>query len=117
MQLVLLFFIHFIADFILQSREMGQKKSSSWKWLGYHTTIIFLAFVYFGWKFALVNAAIHAIIDRNIWGLYKWSTYYREPNATVHNWKYWEDHLFYVTIGLDQFLHTATIILLAEYLL
>ena len=30
----------------------------------------------------------------------------------IKNYKYWEDHWFYTTIGFDQLLHSATIILL-----
>ena len=33
------------------------------------------------------------------------------------NWKYWEDHWFYTTIGFDQLLHVLTIILLARFIL
>lgn len=123
MNLLLAFFLHFIADFILQSREMGKNKSSNWKYLLAHLSIQFLVFLpFFGWQFSLANAAIHGIIDKNIWNLYKIFTLYRLgyfrawkegklDNVTKYH-KYWEDHLFYATIGLDQFLHSATLILL-----
>lgn len=168
--------LHFVADFILQSREMGQKKSVEFKWLVHHLWIqymIFLAglFMFFSvaamfsasWyffaltptqiislasKFALYNAVIHGIIDWNIWKFYKLSAHKRiikqireaykvkfgEDTAVddktlivvtapemyqekVKNWQYWEDHLFYTTIGFDQMLHALTIIALFFILL
>lgn len=125
--MIKLFFLHFIADFLLQSREMGKNKSSNWGWLFAHLVIQFLVFLPFaGGYFALANAMIHGIIDRNIWSLYKKLCEFRmEEDESFslgafsqmrenEEFEYWEDHWFYVTIGLDQFLHAATLIFLAK---
>jgi len=118
-----LFVLHFVADFILQSREMGKKKSSEWRWLAAHLAIQFTVFLLVGWKFALANALIHGIIDKNIWNLYKLSVLWRCPEfAKISTedqaaFPFWEDHLFYATIGFDQLLHALTLIYLAGYLL
>ena len=135
--------LHFIADFLLQSREMGKKKSSEPFWLAFHLWIqfnVFTAGLVFltdpktAIMFSLANAAIHGVIDWNIWRLYKLSAHLRikkkseqfnrSPEVAaahyemgVKNWKYWEDHWFYATIGLDQLLHAATIIALAGAML
>lgn len=138
--------IHFVADFLLQSREMGQKKSSEPAWLFYHLGIQYFMFtsglMFFvgpilAVKFALFNTLIHGIIDWNIWRLYKVSAYLRIQNivakkhgiwtqppeedvnikAETAAWKYWEDHWFYTTIGLDQALHMATIVALLGWLI
>lgn len=127
MKLVLAFFLHFVADFILQSREMGKRKSTDILFLVAHLGIQFFVFLpFFGLKFALLNALIHGLIDWNIWKLYKYSVLKRSKNGSslgiwdvgteLANFKYWEDHLFYTTIGFDQFLHTLTLILLYNYL-
>jgi hypothetical protein len=116
--LIALLVVHFIADFICQPREMGKKKSYEVKWLAGHLAIQFVFFCAFGWKLALINAAIHGIIDWNIWRLYKLSVGLRFPdmrNATPEVQKaypYYDDHLFYTTIGLDQMLHTITLVVL-----
>jgi hypothetical protein len=136
--------LHFIADFILQSREMGKKKSSEWRWLLAHLSIQFGIFLFVGWKFALANALVHGLIDWNIWKLYKLSAHLRinkrvdlvylvkfmeegkHPKPSfkknlykkeVAGWQYWEDHLFYTTIGFDQLLHGLTLYYLAGFLL
>lgn len=114
--LILALLVHFIADFLLQSRTMGQKKSSSLKYLSMHIVIIFLCFLPFGLKFAAANALIHMLIDGTIWNVYKASVYFRDKSATPQTWKYWEDSWFYSTIGFDQLLHCITIVALMEYL-
>ena len=128
------FFLHFLADFILQSREMGKKKSSELKWLGLHIGIIFSVFLVgtLDIEFAFWNAIIHMCIDAVIWKGYKsivWHKYTgdfwpKDKKEKVRGLikqisqkhKYWEDSWFYTTIGFDQFLHAATIIFLLEYL-
>jgi hypothetical protein len=90
--------LHFIADGLLQSREIGKKKSIEFKWLLRHLMIqvavffigiglflvtsiytsaqiplffITLYSLYKGIMFALWNAIIHGIIDWHIWRGYK----------------------------------------------
>lgn len=84
--LAYMMFLHFVADFLFQSREMGQKKSSEFKWLFRHLTIqwLFFAFglVYFtgpiiAIAFATLNCVVHGIIDWNIWNGYKLFTHKR----------------------------------------
>jgi hypothetical protein len=129
---------HFIADFLLQSRAMGKKKSESFKMLLKHLGIIFGVFfvggalffyyLYFNIPYmkvdrltislfcafitSLLNTIAHGIIDANIWKLYKLSVYMRvknDQNFDVSKWAYWDDSWFYSTIGLDQLLHVLTI--------
>jgi hypothetical protein len=151
-KIVVLLLLHFIADFPLQSREMGKKKSQESMWLLQHLIIQFFV-VYMGslfimdahiaFRLALLNAIVHGIIDWNIWRGYKYSVKYRllktkredvtyasptewdmatmgteEQYLTIagRNWKYWEDHMFYTTIGFDQMLHGITLVLLAGWL-
>jgi hypothetical protein len=130
--------LHYVADFLLQPREMGKKKSQELKWLFGHLAIqatIFLPFT--SWQFALANAAVHGVIDWNIWRGYKYLVmkriYDKDGNLYVYGvsegkphhslmsdageWRFWEDHFFYSTIGLDQLLHAVTLIILAGKLL
>jgi Protein of unknown function (DUF3307) len=121
---------HFVADFVLQSREMGKNKSSNFNYLFIHLFIQMISFLIVvafinadvAVEFAISNAAIHGVIDWNIWRLYKAYAYKRIKQNPQHPlltgnpaepWKYWEDHMFYTTIGFDQLLHGLTIVLLA----
>ena len=113
-KLVSLFFLHFVADFLLQSRKMGKEKSEKFPVLLQHLSIQFIVFSVFTFnlKFALLNTLVHGIIDWNIWKFYKYTVYFRDKTATKETWKYWEDHIFYTIIGLDQYLHSLTLIVL-----
>jgi len=122
--------LHFIADFLLQSREMGTKKSNEFVWLLRHLIIqygvmfigltpAFLLGYMSGPKYLLLmtlNTIVHGIIDWNIWNVYKYSVVLRNSSKKIEvlkaEWKYWEDHWFYSTIGFDQLLHSVTLIIL-----
>lgn len=126
--MITLFITHFIADFILQSRAMGKNKSSNIKYLLSHISIIFLCFLCVAsFKFAAYNALIHLVIDATIWNgfkLFKFIDWYsismsfdfnkKIAAERVKDYQYWEDHWFYVFIGLDQLLHAITIVYLFE---
>jgi len=83
----------------------------------------------------ILNTIVHGVIDWNIWRLYKlyvWRKLVKKyevkypdrklaaPNyakAEAMSYPYWEDHLFYSTIGFDQLLHILTIIALFTVLI
>ncbi len=125
--LIYMMVLHFVADFILQSREMGQKKSSELSWLGKHLAIqfgiFFIGLIWFteeAFLFAGLNTILHGVIDWYIWKGYKWSVAgwlkanpeheVTKTYVTTGVYEYWKDHWFYSTIGLDQLLHVSTII-------
>lgn len=126
-----MFFLHFVADFLFQPRKMGRQKGkrslNGLKYLALHLLIQFLTFLIglsliWSWDdalvFAVLNTVIHGIIDALIWKGYAQTIWLRRRNnnyLTDNNkktWKYWDDQLFYVFIGLDQFLHFTTIVFL-----
>jgi hypothetical protein len=94
----LVLFLHFIADFVLQTDAMAKGKSSSNRWLGLHIMVYTAPFLVLGWKYALVNGASHFAID--------WCT----SRMTSRLWKAGRVHDFFVVIGFDQFLHVAILI-------
>lgn len=124
-----LFVLHFIADGLLQSRDMGKRKSSELPVLAAHMLIQFLVFVFFtNTEFALANMFIHGVIDWNIWRVYKWSVFKRKEQGKIadlfqpadsrgYQFRHWDDGLFFHTILFDQMLHGLTYIFLASYFL
>ena len=122
--LTLLLVGHFVADFLLQPRWMGTRKSSELGPWALHVAVIFLVvpipfLVLSGnrWTsewffFACANAAAHGAIDATIWNLYKlrWAPAVRSGRVRREDVRYWEDHWFYATIGLDQLQHALTIV-------
>lgn len=123
--LLILFLVHFVSDFLLQSRKMGENKSTSMPWLVGHIGIIFICFVPFGLFFAMCNAISHLLLDGCLWNIYKlgWGIVFKgrikeDPVLTMdgelHRHKYWKDYWFYTTIGFDQMLHLIFLVYFAE---
>jgi len=97
--ILMLIWLHFIADFILQSNKMAINKSTSVKWLLTHVIIYTIPFFWFGLFFAILNGIAHFITD------------YFTSKATSYLWKKNQRHWFFVIIGFDQAIHLSTLLI------
>ena len=97
--LISLIWLHFVADFILQSDSVAKGKSKSNNVLAYHVAIYTLPFLLFDPVFGLVNGFLHFITD------------YCTSRATSYLWQKNERHWFFVVIGLDQAIHMTCLVL------
>lgn len=91
--MILLIWVHFLADFPAQTDAMALHKSSSDGWLGLHVLVYTLFMLFFGLKFALINGVLHFVVD--------WST----SRGTTYLWKQGKRHWFFSLIGFDQAIH------------
>jgi len=101
-----LVWLHFVADFVLQTDKMAINKSSSHMWLVTHVVTYTLPFLVFGWQFVLVNGVAHLLTDAVSSRLTSYYWKQTPPNR----------HMFFVVIGADQALH-LTALFLSYYLL
>lgn len=95
MMFYIVLFVHWIADFVCQTRKMASNKSTSMNWLLSHIMVYTLVMSCFGWKFGLFNGLTHLMID------------YVTSRGTSYFWKLGNVHAFFCVVGLDQFLHVA----------
>jgi uncharacterized protein DUF3307 len=106
-QFVMLLGLHWVADFVLQSRWMATNKSSRLDALSLHvavytTALGFGAIVIFGaieavlW-FTAANGALHFVTD------------FFTSRITSKLWKEQRIHGFFLMVGLDQLIHQVTL--------
>lgn len=96
---IILIWMHFFADFILQSDKIAINKSKDNKTLALHCLIYSIPLFWFGWLYALVNGIAHFITD--------WIS----SRAASKLYQANERHWFFVVIGLDQAIHLTTLFL------
>lgn len=97
--LLALVWMHFVADFIMQTHAMAKNKSSSNWWLAFHVAVYTAPFFIFGWKFALVNGIVHGLVD------------YVTSRVNKRLWAQGKVHWFFVGVGVDQAIHMSTLVL------
>lgn len=108
--IILIFILHFIGDFILQTHKMAINKSTSIKYLTYHVLTYCIPFLIlltggFGWNmlwFFLLLFGTH------------WITDFITSKITSYFWKKKDMHNFFVIIGFDQLIHAITLLLLLD---
>lgn len=112
--LLLILFIHWVADFVCQSHEMSIKKSKSNWWLSYHvsvyTLVTFLSYL-------LLFGHVNMIQVAGITFITHWITDYFTSRWTSKLYAKGDIHNFFVVVGLDQFIHYATLLLTYKYLI
>jgi hypothetical protein len=101
---IAIIWLHFLADFVLQSDYMAQNKSRSNTILSYHAAIYTVPFLIFGYRFAIVNGAAHWLVD--------WCT----SRINSRLWAEKKVHAFFVCIGVDQAIHMTTLLLTYKYI-
>lgn len=104
--IIYLLFVHWVADFVCQSDYMAKEKSKNNLILFYHCLVYGFAFsIYtlnplYGLILGLIHFPVDYITSRLNSKLY--------AKGDIHN--------FFVSVGFDQFIHFATIILVWNYL-
>jgi len=98
---------HYVGDFILQSREIATKKSSSILALSIHVAIYAATMLAFSFlvDFTFHQRAVFVIYN----GLLHFITDYITSRMTTKAWKEGNMEKFWDTIGADQFAHTYTL--------
>lgn len=93
MDVLLLIWMHYLADFLCQPRYLAETKSTNTKSLILHCVMYSVPFFWFGWQYAVLNGVLHFIVD--------W------PSSRIIRYYWYKDkkYVAFSLIGLDQALH------------
>lgn len=94
---IALVWLHFLADFVLQSDAMATRKSSSNPWLFRHVAVYSAVMLLVGPGFALVNGVLHFAAD------------FISSRVAKRMWEQGRRRQFFLTIGVDQALHLTAL--------
>lgn len=118
--LCVVFFAHWVADFIFQADEMAKGKSTYNFYLGSHVIVysiimlmitfplsIFVEWITFEHVvvFAIFNGTVHFFVD------------YVTSRLSKKQWERGNIHNFFVIIGADQLIHILTLLISANLIL
>ncbi len=101
--ILILVWMHFILDFIVQTRKEAENKSKSIRHLGMHVLKYSVPFVFFGIWFAMVTFILHFITD------------FISSRITSYAHRNDKNALFWNTIGIDQAVHITCLIMTYVY--
>jgi len=92
--ILIIIWLHWSADFVLQSDKIATRKSESLFFLGVHTVFYTLPFILcFGITYGILNGIAHFIVD------------FATSKITRYYWSIENRRAFFVTIGFDQAIH------------
>jgi hypothetical protein len=114
-------FVHWIADFVLQSDKMALNKSTSNYWLGLHVTVYSLATIVL-WAGLFLLTGLHVSFIQYVEAclalfIMHFITDYITSRITGKYYRAKKNHEFFVTIGFDQWLHYVQIFTVFNYII
>lgn len=107
-----LFSLHFIGDFVFQTRQMAEIKSKSVFWLSLH--VLWYCFAFFPVAFGIGFDTPYVEFMFLLFTTH-WLTDFITSKITTYFWKKKKIKAFFTTIGFDQLIHIATLLLLFKY--
>lgn len=102
-------FVHFLADFVFQTREMGVKKSKSTYWLTTHVVTYTLVTTLFWAFFFSVRNVDTLITIASLTFASHWLTDYVTSKVSSYMYTKKQFYFFFMTIGFDQWAHALTL--------
>lgn len=112
--LTLLFILHFIGDFLFQTRQMANNKSKSLYWLTSHVLYYCSAFMPI---FLLIGIETQYIEFMFVLFTTHWLTDFFTSKLTTYCWEKRKIKMFFVVIGFDQMIHVITLLYIYKYLI
>jgi len=108
-------FIHWFADFILQTNWQAQNKSKSWRALLEHNAIYSTVW-FWPMLYLLPGDVSRALSFVGITMICHTTTDYFTSRLNTYLWNKKDVHNFFVSVGFDQFLHYVQLLLTYQLL-
>lgn len=110
--LILIHAIHFVADFLCQTRTMATNKSKSLAWLTLHVlayaTVTTLCWIPLGGELYIISIFLVTFVTH-------WITDFITSKITTYFYLKNNMFGFFSTIGFDQLIHASTLLLTYNY--
>lgn len=114
--IIAILFIHWIADFVLQTEWQAQNKSKEWLPLLAHTSVYSLCWIPF-----ILIVGNNDLLNNLLFVFITWVSHtitdYFTSRINAYLWRKQKVHDFFVSVGFDQFLHYTQLILTYYYLI
>ena len=118
---VYILLVHWVADFLLQTRHMATRKSESNYYLNLHVTIYSFTTIVF-WVFFFLIVETHmttftVFLSFAVTFATHWLTDYVTSRQTSKLFKAKKEKEFFNMIGFDQWIHALTLFLTYNYII
>lgn len=107
--MIFILYAHLVGDFVLQTDWMATNKSSSLTALSVHVGVYTLVMAIASIAFHSASPVSFVIVN----GILHFATDSITSRISASYWKREERHAFFVTIGIDQFIHAVTLLVTA----
>jgi hypothetical protein len=117
--LIMLAFIHWEADFSMQTHQMAMGKSKSNYWLTLHV-LVYTGVTLLFWRFFIFDPSnVYCLMDYFKFSLFIFSTHWITDYITSRiSGKLYKDekyHEFFALIGIDQLIHLIQLVIAFNY--
>lgn len=108
-------FLHWLGDFVLQTRSMADNKSSSMLALSMH--VLAYTSMLLGGLLLLMEPTTALVVYVLLNGSLHFITDFWTSKCTKYLWQQKNVHAFFMMVGFDQLIHSLCLIISAEFLL
>jgi hypothetical protein len=115
LEVLIILFIHWVADFLLQTKQMATMKSKDTNWLLIHVAVYSFTWFFIGAFFDPLKSALFFVITFMCHFITDYFTS-RWTSKLYRDSKFYGFPSFFSVIGLDQWIHYVQLFLTYEWI-
>ncbi len=113
--IILIGLIHFVSDFLCQTREMATNKSKSLYWLTLHV-FVYTTITAFAWSYFTTDIKTLGFVWLATF-ISHWVTDFITSKGTTYFYQKENMFGFFGVVGFDQLIHSSTLLITYNYLI